>query len=232
VTDADLASLPLAAQRYLRFMGVVGLPRQAGLLAHWTGRFRLRPNGPWLGCEAWQHSTADPVARMFRMRLRRGPLTMKGWDVYREGHGRMRGTLFGLLPVANGAGPRFDTSEQVTWLDDAVLLAPSMLMQPGVSWSAGATPDAFSVAFTDVGRTVEVTVLVDEAGAPREVFTHDRYADLPGGLVRARWSTPVDGWRTVRGRRGPTAARAVWHLLGGPFTYAEMALVDLVADPG
>jgi hypothetical protein len=112
VTDADLASLPLAAQRYLRFMGVVGLPRQAGLLAHWTGRFRLRPNGPWLGCEAWQHSTADPVARMFRMRLRRGPLTMKGWDVYREGHGRMRGTLFGLLPVANGAGPRFDTSEQ------------------------------------------------------------------------------------------------------------------------
>lgn len=232
VTDADLAPLPAAAQRYLRFMGVVGLPRQAALAARWTGRFRLRPEGAWLACEAWQYSTTDPVARLFRMRLHRGPLVMKGQDDYREGHGHMHGTLFGLLPVAEGAGPRFDTSEQVTWLDDAVLLAPSMLLRPAVSWSAGATPDTFSVALTDAGRTVEVAVLVDEQGAPRDVHTDDRYADLPGGLVRARWSTPVDSWRTVRGRRCPTEAHAVWHLLGGPFRYAEMAPVDLVADPG
>jgi hypothetical protein len=232
VSDADLAPLPPAAQRYLRFMGVLGLPRQTSLLARWTGRFRLRPDGRWLACEAWQYSTADPVARLFRMRLHRGPLVMKGWDVYRDGHGRMRGTLLGLLPVANGSGPRFDTSEQVTWLDDAVLLAPSMLLQPAVSWSAGPSADTFTVALTDAGRTVEVTVLVDESGAPRDVYTDDRYADLPGGLVRARWSTPVNGWGTVRGRRTPTAAHALWHLVGGPFRYAEMAPVDVVADPG
>jgi hypothetical protein len=231
VTDADLAPLPPAAQRYLRFMGVVGLPRQAALLARWTGRFRLRPDGAWLACQAWQYNTAEPAARLFRMRLHRGILRMKGWDVYREGHGRMRGTLLGLLPVAKGEGPKFDTSEQVTWLDDAVLLAPSMLLRPEVMWSAGATPDTFSVAFTDAGRTVEAAVLVDAEGAPRDVHTDDRYADLPGGLVRARWSTPVDSWRTVRGRRWPTEAHAVWHLLGGPFTYAEMVPVDLVADP-
>jgi hypothetical protein len=232
VTDADLAPLPPAAQRYLRFMGVVGLPRQSAVLARWTGRFRLRPDGPWLACDAWQYNTANPVARLFRMRLHRGPLAMKGWDVYRDGHGRMHGTLLGLLPVANGSGPRFDTSEQVTWLDDAVLLAPSMLLQPAVSWSADATSDTFSVALTDAGRTVEVTVQVDEAGAPRDVYTDDRYADLPGGLVRARWSTPVRGWTTVRGHRMPIAAHALWQLVGGPFRYAEMAPVDIVADPG
>ena len=109
-------------------MGVVGLPCQAAFSARWTGRFRLGPDRRWLACDAWQYGRADPVARLFRMRLQRGPLVMKGRDDHREDHGRMHGTLLGLLPVANGVGPKFDTSEQVTWLDDAVLLGPSMLL--------------------------------------------------------------------------------------------------------
>ena len=41
VTDADLAGLPDVVQRYLRFMGVVGRPRDWSLRAHFVGRFRL-----------------------------------------------------------------------------------------------------------------------------------------------------------------------------------------------
>src|SRR5207248_9051469 len=54
VSEAQLASLPSAAQRYLRFMGVVGRPADWSFLAHLTGRFRLRRGLPWLRCEAWQ----------------------------------------------------------------------------------------------------------------------------------------------------------------------------------
>src|SRR5205823_6289789 len=51
--------------------------------------------------------------------------------------------------------------------------------------------------------------------------TDDRYRDAPGGPVRARWSTPVQGWREVDGRRLPSSASATWHLPDGPLTYAE-----------
>jgi hypothetical protein len=51
--------------------------------------------------------------------------------------------------------------------------------------------------------------------------TEDRYAALPGGLARARWSTPIDGWTEHGGRPLPTGGRAVWHLPGGDYEYAH-----------
>jgi hypothetical protein len=56
VTEAQLGGLPGAAQRYLRFMGVVGRPADWSFLAHVTGRFRLRPGLPWMRCQAWQYN--------------------------------------------------------------------------------------------------------------------------------------------------------------------------------
>jgi hypothetical protein len=47
VTEEDLARLPAVVQRYLRFMGVVGRPRDWSFRARYTGRFRLRPGEPW-----------------------------------------------------------------------------------------------------------------------------------------------------------------------------------------
>jgi len=84
------------------------------------------------------------------------PLT--AWDTYLDGRGRMRGKVLGLVPVVDGLGPHFDTSELVTWLNDAVLMAPSMLLTPAITWSAGPDADSFDVAVTDGGRTVSARV--------------------------------------------------------------------------
>lgn len=233
VTSADLAGLPEAARRYLRFAGAVGRPRDRVLRARFVGRFRLRPRGPWVRCEAWQYTTAQPAARLFRIRLHRpGGPPVTGWDTYRDGRGGVRATMLGVLPVANGAGPRFDAAAQVTWLVEVLLLAPSMLAQAAVRWSGGANADTFRVSFTDAGRTVEAEALVAPDGALREVRTDDRWAQLPGGGVRARWSAPVDGWRTVGGRPRITEAHAVWQLPGGPFPYAELVPTDIGYDVG
>lgn len=231
VTDADLASLPPAVQRYLRFMGVVGRPRDWSVRAHLVGRFRLGPDRPWMPCEAWQYSSSAEVARLFRMRLLLGRIVpMIGWDTYRHGRGIMHGRLLGVFTVARGSGPEFDTSELVTWLNDAILMAPSMLLVPATTWSAGDSDDAFRVSLTDTGRTVSAEVLLNADGAPRDFRTNDRYADLPGGLARARWSTPVEGWDTISGRPRFTGASAVWHLPNGPFRYGELALAELAVN--
>ncbi|MFC5238230.1 DUF6544 family protein [Pseudonocardia zijingensis] len=227
VTEADLAHLPRQAQRYLRFMGVIGRPRDWSLRAHLTGRFRLTADGEWAPCEAWQYSWGGEPARLFRMRMTVKGVPMTGWDTYLRGRGRMRGTVLGLVPVVRGSGPRFDTSELVTWLNDAVLMAPSMLLGPGTTWSAGPDDRSFDVALTDRGRTVSARVLLGPNGAPREFWTDDRYADLPGGLVRARWRTPVEGWTEVDGRPRMTGASAIWELCGGPFRYAELSPVTV-----
>jgi uncharacterized protein DUF6544 len=220
LSEADLAGLPAAVQRYLRFMGVVGRPPDWSFVAHITGRFRLRPRLPWMRCEAWQYSSGPAVTRLFHMRIQAGVLRMTGRDAYAGGQGRMYGKLAGLIPVADGSGLEYDVGELTTFLNDAVLLAPSMLLSLPVSW-AQTDENSFDVTLEDAGHRVSGRVFLDERGAPVDFSTVDRWCALPGGLVRTRWSTPVEGWTRSEGRRLPARGSAIWDLPDGPFSYAQ-----------
>jgi len=221
VTDADLDPLPEPARRYLRRMGVVGRPRDRSFRARFRGEFRLRPGQRFMPCDAWQLNTAPVPSRLFTMRIDlAGVVPMFGTDTYRAGRGRMRGRLLGLVPVADASGPEMDVGELVTWLNDACMLAPSMLLIPAVRWTT-VRDDAFDLTMTDADVTATARVVVDGAGWMVDFSTEDRYAALPGGLTRARWSTPIDGWLERAGRPVPTLGRAVWHLPDGDYEYAR-----------
>ncbi|MFP5416701.1 MAG: DUF6544 family protein [Actinomycetes bacterium] len=231
VTEDELAGLPATVERYFRFMGVVGRPRVRSFRARLSGRFRQRPGQRFMPAEIWQYDTVAPIARVFWMRIDfAGLIPMIGRDSYIDGRGRMLGKLLDTLVVADGEGERFDIGELTTWLNDAVLLAPSMLLDAGVTFRP-VDDSSFEVELSDAGRTVRARVLVDADGAPVDFVTEDRFADLPGGLVRARWSTPVSGWHVLDGAAMPAAGTAVWHLPEGAFTYAEFAFDGLEANP-
>jgi len=228
ITEEDLAGLDEPVQRYLRFMGVVGRPRVWSFTARFVGRFRLRPRTPWLAAEALQYDSllpgpdgGDRAARVFTMRLRFARLlSMLGHDTYLGGEGRMVGKLAGRWTVADGAGPEFDAGELSTWLNDVLLLAPSMLLRTGATWRA-LDPQRFEVTVTDSGHTVRAQVTIDEQGAPVDVATTDRWASLPGGLVQARWHTPIRWWIEVDGQPFPGPGPAIWDLPDGPLTYVD-----------
>ncbi len=130
VTEGDLKALPEATRRYLGFMGVVGRPRDTSFRLHLRGRFR--PSGErWLDCEVWQYTSQPDVARIFHMRLRvGGVLPVYGRDLFVGGRGRLVIRPLDLFTVVDARGPEFDAGELVTYLNDAVLLAPSMLLVP------------------------------------------------------------------------------------------------------
>jgi hypothetical protein len=220
VTAADVDDLPAAAQRYLRFMGVIGRPRDWSFRARFLGRFRRRPGGSWMPAEAWQYNSAVEIARIFVMRVRMAQvLPMVARDTYLRGRGQMLGKLLGRLTVVDGKGEEFDHSELVIWLNDAVLLAPSMLLGPATSWTE-VDDQSFDVAVTDRGQTVTARVFLDERGAPVD-FRADRYATLPSGLVLAPWRTPVERWEIGPGRPHPGPASVLYDLPEGPFAYAQ-----------
>lgn len=224
VTEADLAGLPEPAQRYLRRMGVVGRPRDWSFLVRFTGRFK-RPGQPWMPCEAWQYNARSPVTRLFHMRidfLRVVP--MVGRDRYVAGRGAMRGKVLGLATVADGSGPEFDLGELVTYLNDALVLAPSMLLDGSTTWTA-VDDGSFDIGLVDGANAVRARVFVGPDGTLADFATEDRWCDLPDGLVRARWTTPFTGWTEVDGRPWPTGAQAIWHLPDGPLPYVDGTFV-------
>jgi hypothetical protein len=225
VGDADLAGFDAPVQRYLRFMGVVGRPRVWSFRVDFAGRFRMKPDGPWLPASAHQYNSVVGIARVFTMRLRfAGVVPMLGHDTYLGGRGRMHGKLAGIATVVDSRGPELDVGELSTWLNDAVLLAPSMLLAAPVVWSATAD-DAFDVTLEDGGHRVTASVVIDDRGAPLDFATVDRWAALPQGMTRARWRTPVPGWRTFDGRPFPQPGQAIWDLADGPFCYVEGGFV-------
>lgn len=228
VTEKDLAPLPEPVQRYLWAMRVVGRPRDWSFRAHFHGHFRLAGRSGWMPAEVWQYDTAPQVVRVFHMRVDvAGLIPMVGCDTYVSGHGRTQGKLFDLVPIAHTEGPETDRSELVTYLNDVVLLAPSMLLRLPVSFTA-VDDRSFDLRLSDGGQSVSARVHLDGEGLPCDFSSTDRYADLPGGLARAHWTTPVGRWVDASdgaGRR-PLATRgqAVWHLDNGPLPYLDFAI--------
>ena len=129
VGEDDLTGLPDVVRRYLQFMRVEGRPRDRTVEARFVGRFRM-PRLAWMPAEAWQLDRAPVVGRVFVMRLRVARvLPMVGVDSYLNGRGRMIGKLLDRFTVADGEGEEFDIGELTTYLNDAVLLAPSISSQ-------------------------------------------------------------------------------------------------------
>lgn len=231
VTEADLAGLPPVTQRYLRGMGVLGRARDWSFRAHFRGRFRLQGRGGWMPAEVWQYDLAPEVARIFHMRLDFARvLPMVGSDTYLAGRGLMHGKLLDLVTVVRSEGPETDLSELVTYLNDLVLLAPSMLLRLPVTFAA-VDEESFDVTLSDGGQTVTARVYLDGSGRPRDFATTDRYADFGGSLVRARWTTPIEGWIDTVDDSDPTRRRllmsggqVVWHLPEGPLPYLTFSL--------
>lgn len=224
VTPEELAALPATVRRYMQAMGVVDRPRDWSFQAHITGRFRLRGQGSWMPAEVWQYNSAREVARFFHMRIDfAGVVPMVGRDIYLRGKGIMHGKLLGVVTVARSEGPETDLSELSTYLNDAVLMAPSMLLRPNTSFSP-VDDSSFDVTLVDAGQTVTARVLLDGDGRPVNFSTTDRYADLPGGLVRAEWTTPIDGWAPDGDRFIFTRGSAIWQLPEGPLEYLDFRM--------
>jgi hypothetical protein len=225
VTAEQIAHLPPVVRSYLRFMGVVGQPRAWSFRVHFQGRLRLRRGLGWMPAEAWQYNSAVQIGRVFVMRIRfAGVIPMYGRDTYLNSHGRMTGKLFDRFTVVDGQGPEFDIGELTTYLNDAIMLAPSMLLTLSTTWTE-VDAHSFDVTLIDAGRSVTARVLIDDAGAPFDFSTTDRFAALPSGLVRAEWRTPVQNWQSIGGRAVPGQVSAVWHLPDGELPYIKGTFV-------
>jgi hypothetical protein len=207
-------------------MGIVGRPRDWSFRLGFTGRFRRTQHGAWTKCEAWQYSSRLVVARIFHIRIRIGGIVpVLARDTYVAGRGRMLIRLFDLFTIGDASGEEFDIGELVTYLNDGVLIAPSMLLVPEVKWS-DVDSTSFDIAFTDHGRTVAARVFIDDQGAPTNFSTMDRFCYDPKDSkrpVRARWTTPVEGWQQVAGRRLPTRGQAIFHLPDNESAYADFS---------
>lgn len=228
VTAEELAALPPVVQRFFGFMQVVGQPRVWSFRARMAGEFRLGPDKAWVKLDAWQYNTRLDHARIFHIQIPQFGLPILGRDTYLRGEGRMLIRPLDLFTVQDSGGEELAIGELVTYLNDGILFAPSMLLGPETTWTE-VDDHTFDVSLTDAGRTVKGRVFLDDRGAPRDFETTDRFGQDPADpsrkFVRARWTTPLAGWIEVDGRPLAKSGEAVWHFPSGDFAYGRMGVV-------
>lgn len=225
VTEADIAHLPSAVQRYLRFTGAVGKPRVWNYRFRFNGTFRPG-NGPRtirIGGE--QQSLVRPAARLFLMGGSMFGLPVLAYHRYVGPTATFRVRVASIATVVDAKGPEMDQGETVTLLNDVCLLAPAALIGPDFEWEDLGAESA-RVTMTNAGHAVSAVLTFDDTGAMTDFVSEDRYSTVDGKVYeRIPWSTPVDGWRSVDGRKVPTRAEARWLRPEGELVYARF-------DPG
>lgn len=161
----DVDGLPAPARRLLLHALRPGVPLATTTLLEMTGQIRL---GRWLPFDARQVLAAGR-GFVWAPRVGRPPLVIRGADTFVGGHGTLDFRLWGRVPVLRASGPDTDRSargrlaaETVVWLPQT--LAPGM----GATWT-GIDEARATVAVPVGGRSIDVTVTVDDDGRLREV---------------------------------------------------------------
>lgn len=172
---ADVEGAPETARRLLLHALRPGVPLATTAELEMTGEIRL---GRWLPFEARQVLSAGR-GFVWAPRIGRAPLAIRGADTFVAGRGTQDFRLWGTVPVSRASGPDTDRSaagrlaaETVVWLPQA--LVPGM----GATWT-GIDDARATVAVPVGGRSIDVTVTVDDDGRLQEVSLQ-RWGDPDG----------------------------------------------------
>jgi hypothetical protein len=233
LTDADLAHLPEPVARYIRRTGAVGRPKVTRFTAKIHGRIRAGHDQPWMPFTGEQVNTCGPSpSRLFRIKATMRGLPTDVLHVLVDGRATMRAAVCSIVPVVEAAGPEMDRAETVTLFNDLCVLAPAALVDAPIAWSMA--DRRVRGSYTNGQHTVEAELVFDADGDLVDFMSDDRAQASADGktFVAKRWSTPLTGYREVRGRRLSTVGTAVWDAPepGGPFAYLEFFLDDLSTD--
>jgi hypothetical protein len=232
IDETDLATVPAAVQRYLRFVGVVGTSRPAGFRARMTGRIRGSAAAPWMPFVAEQVNLYDPPRRYFRLEANRGGLPVDGLHAYGEAGASMRIRALSLFPVVDLDGSNLTRTETVTILNDMSIFAPARLLDPGIHWRE-VDPQRVEATYTVGAHTIRAILVFDADGALVDFLSDDRPALAEDGktMLPQKWSTPVREYRAMGPYRLATRGEGRYAAPEGEYAYLEIDVQEVKALP-
>jgi hypothetical protein len=218
-----IADLPEPVQRYFRQAIAPGTPLATSVQLTMQGQIRLSPEQDWMPLQAQE--TLSTQGFIWQAIAGKGVLQMRGADFYTQGNGRMRFSLWGLIPLINVQNPDVTRSGIGRWIGEYFWLPSALLPQRGVSWKA-IDDDTIQASLNAAGEAIDLTFVIDSQGKVLQASllrwgdqTLDkRYAKIPfGGSFQAH--------QTFGGYTIPTQMGAGWWI--GTERYFEFFQVKI-----
>ncbi len=223
VTEADVRSLPLPLQKYLRYCGVIGKPKVNNMKVVFDGQMRDKGKG-WFKFNSVQYNFFDAPTRLFFMKATMFGITVPGYHRYQNKTATMQIKLFGLLNVVNVKGIEMDQAETVTVFNDMCLMAPATMIDERISWTLIDSLSAKAI-FTNGVNKISAVLYFNEKGQLINFTSDDRYA--VSQMKRYRFSTPVKDYTEIDGHIIWKYGETIWHYPDGAFVYGKFTLKSI-----
>lgn len=176
-TKDMVAELPAPVQRYFLHAIALQTPLASSVSLKMRGNFRLSQDKPWLPMEAKEIISASK-GFVWQAVIGSNLLQMRGGDYYSNNLGRVRFSLWGLIPLVNTHNYDTNRSAIGRLAGEMVWLPSALLPQRGVNWKA-----------IDQ-RTIQANLKID--GEP---VTLTLFIDFNGKLLKLsfpRWGEHTD----------------------------------------
>ncbi len=134
-TEDLIAGLPTPVQRYFLHAIAPGTPLVSSVTLEMSGSFRLGQDKPWVPMQA-QQRISILKGFVWKAAIGRGLSQFVGADYYTNGSGRMRFSLWGLVPLVNAHTQDIARSSVGRLAGEFIWLPSALLPQQGVIWKA------------------------------------------------------------------------------------------------
>jgi hypothetical protein len=225
ITEERINSLPEIVQRYLRYTGVVGKEAIRTVHLKQEGFMRLQPDQKWLPVVAEQYFTTDPLAFLWRGKIKPLPLVaISATDRFSDGHGNMLVKLWSLITLGDAHGPEVDQGELQRYLAE-ISWFPTSWLSDAITWQV---IDAHSVKtiYNQQGVTASIVLHINEQGQLTHV-TADRYREEHGRYRLTPWLVRLEKEQEIEGLRIPTRFEVSWHLPSGEFSWFRARITEI-----
>ncbi|HLP17290.1 MAG TPA: DUF6544 family protein, partial [Bacteroidota bacterium] len=163
-------------------------------------------------------------SRIFFMKASKFFIPFRVLHAYADQQATFVVRVAGLFNAVDLSGEELTRTETVTLLNDMCLFAPGNLYDKRLSWKE-VDSLCSQVTITNGPYTVSALLYFNMAGELVNFVSDDRSALQDDGTLRkARWSTPVSGYKEIDGRKIPTLGKTIWHYPEGDFTYGTFTL--------
>ncbi|MHC5745920.1 MAG: DUF6920 family protein [Nostoc sp.] len=175
-TKDMVAGLPAPVQRYFLHSIAPGTPLASSVSLEMSGSFRMAQDKPWIPMQATEILSTKGF--VWKARIGSGLFQMIGSDRYTNKSGRMRFSLWGLIPLVNAHSPDITRSSIGRFAGEFFWLPSVLLPQCGVSWKV-----------IDE-KTIQASLKVDD-----EPVTLTLFIDANGKLLKLslpRWGDQTE----------------------------------------
>ncbi|WP_462254747.1 DUF6544 family protein [Ferruginibacter sp.] len=221
--EADIASLPMPVQKYIRYTGAVNKSKVKNMKVVFDGEMREKGKD-FFKFTSVQYNFFDKPARLFFMKAKMYETTVPGYHRYQNETATMQIKLLGLFNVVNVKGTEMNKAETVTVFNDMCLMAPAALIDKRIEWTAIDSLSA-NATFTNGINKITATLYFNEQGQLINFISDDRYAI--GEMKQYRFSTPVKNYTPIGGIKIMEYGETVWHYPDGEFVYGKFTLKSI-----